>query len=276
MSFIRCFLFVVLISQYSKSHSQKFEFGVFGGGSQFYGDLNYSLYTNISNWAVGGLYRYNVSPHISFKSYIGYTELNAGDSKHKDVWFSSRNISFFSEVFELSQQIEFNFFHHDKKKEEHRFTPYLLSGLGVFYFNPKVNYQGSEYELRTMGTEGQASPASSQIVYNPLQMLFVFGGGAKYSFNKNISINFEITLRKTFTDYLDDVGGLYPDEDEILRYDPLNGNVVISLSDPSSNQSIGIDNRQRSSSKTNDDYMIFGIALTYTIHKNRPCPPVYN
>jgi hypothetical protein len=189
---------------------------------------------------------------------------------------SIRNLDFFSEVFELSQQVEFNFFHHDKKKEEHRFAPYALSGLGVFYFNPKAVWQGTEYELRSLGTEGQISPAATTIKYNPLQMFFIFGGGLKYSFNKNISLNIEVALRKTFTDYLDDVGGLYPDEDVILRYDPDNGNVVISLSDRSVNQSIGIDNRQRSSSKVKDDYMIFGIALTYTFHKNQPCPPVYN
>ena len=104
----------------------------------------------------------------------------------------------------------------------------------------------------------------------------LFGNSYVNSFNKNISINLEVALRKTFTDHLDDVGGLYPDEDEILRYDPANGNVVISLSDRSTDQSTGVDNRQRSSSRSKDDYMIFGIALTYTFHKNRPCPPVYN
>jgi len=276
MFFYRYLLCIGFLALFHFSFSQKNEFGVFGGGSQFYGDLNYSLYSNISNWSIGGLYRYNFNPHISFKNFISYTELKSGDQNHKDVWMSSRNLDFFSEVFEFSQQIEFNFFHYDKNKEKHRFTPYALAGLGVFYFNPKAVWLGTEYELRKLGTEGQVSPAATTIKYNPLQMFFIIGGGLKYSFNKNVSLNIEVALRKTFTDYLDDVGGLYPDEDVILRYDPANGDVVISLSDRSANHSLGIDNRQRSSSKVKDDYLIFGIAFTYTIHKNRPCPPVYN
>ena len=67
-----------------------------------------------------------------------------------------------------------------------------------------------------------------------------------------------MALRKTNTDYLDDIGGVYPDEDLVLRYDPKDGEIILALSDRSQDNLLGVDNKQRSSSKKKDNYLQFG------------------
>ena len=229
----------------------------------------------IASWNAGLLLRRNISEYWSYKTYASYTLLSASDIHARSLWVNSRNLSFSSEVVELSYQTELNFFAYDKTKSEKRFTPYWLSGFGVFYFNPKAELNGNLYSLRLLGTEGQGSAEEDKIKYNPIQMFFIFGGGFKWSFNKHWSINLEMALRKTNTDYLDDIGGVYPDEDLVLRYDPKDGEIILALSDRSQDNLLGVDNKQRSSSKKKDNYLIFGIHLTYTINR-QTCPMVYN
>ena len=60
MSFLRYLLFIGILNLFNNSYCQRFEFGVFGGGSQFYGDLNYSLYTSISHSEHYGYQGWNI------------------------------------------------------------------------------------------------------------------------------------------------------------------------------------------------------------------------
>jgi hypothetical protein len=52
-------------------------------------------------------------------------------------------------------------------------------------------------------TEGQSK------AYSQTQFSIPFGGGIRYRINRNFDASLEIGWRKTFTDYLDDVGGKY-------------------------------------------------------------------
>ena len=55
--------------------------------------------------------------------------------------------------------------------------------------------------LATLRTEGQAK------AYSKTQFSIPFGGGIRYRINRNFDASLEVGWRKTFFDYLDDVGG---------------------------------------------------------------------
>ena len=265
---IVCFCFSLLFAQ-------KTEIGVSVGASSFYGDINYGPNPNYSSYGLGGVYRKRHNDYLVSKTFASITSLNASDANSKTLWQSSRNLHFFTNIVECSQQLEINYFAYDKTKEDMRLSPYAFFGLGVLHFSPKVIFEGVQYDLRLLGTEGQNSANSTNVNYNPIKMFFVFGGGMKWSMNKHWSINLEIGLRRTNTDYLDDIGGVYPNEDLVMRYNPDNGQMIIDISDPSFNQQIGVDGKQRSSSKRKDAYLLSLFHITYTINR-QSCPMVYN
>ena len=68
-----------------------------------------------------------------------------------------------------------------------------------------------------MSTEGEGIAAfPSQKPYNLTEFAVPFGIGIKYAINDNINIGFELSQRKTFTDYLDDVSSHYVDYEKLL------------------------------------------------------------
>jgi hypothetical protein len=92
------------------------------------------------------------------------------------------------------------------------FVPYVFAGVAGFYHNPKGLVgpnapdglrSGTYVSLANLRTEGQSS------AYSKTQFSLPFGGGIRYRINRNFDASLEIGWRKTFFDYLDDVGGKY-------------------------------------------------------------------
>ena len=84
------------------------------------------------------------------------------------------------------------------------FVPYIFAGVAGFYNHPQGLYSDGTYvDLQPLKTEGQAT------AYSKAQISIPFGGGIRYRINRNFDASLEIGWRKTFTDYIDDVGGKY-------------------------------------------------------------------
>jgi hypothetical protein len=103
--------------------------------------------------------------------------------------------------------------------------PYLVVGFGVFNFNPKGVYTDttngikSWVALKPLRTEGQGIPINStdptQGLINEEYSLYStnisIGLGLKYAIKSNIHIGYELLIRRTNTDYLDDASKNYID-----------------------------------------------------------------
>ena len=84
------------------------------------------------------------------------------------------------------------------------FVPYVFGGIAGFYNNPQGLYSDGTYvDLQSLKTEDQAT------AYSKYQISIPFGGGIRYRINRNFDASLEVGFRKTFTDYIDDVGGKY-------------------------------------------------------------------
>lgn len=101
-----------------------------------------------------------------------------------------------------------------------KFQPYLLVGVSGFYFNPHGTYvdleSGGKFDvaLQPLRTEGQGLNAPDAVFpkgYSLFSYAAVGGIGFKFDIGKALGLGLEYQLRYTFTDYLDDVSGVYVD-----------------------------------------------------------------
>lgn len=270
---MRIFIIVagLLISFLPLKAQRGWELGAWAGVSYYFGDLNTTFNLSRPGPAGGASARFNFNNRLSAKFDLNYGRISADDQFSKNDFERARNLSFSSNIFEFSGQFEFNFMPYIHGSDDFPFTPYLFGGLSVFYFNPKAVFEGESYALRDMGTEGQFTGNE----YFLVQPALVYGGGVKFDLNDVWSVNVEISARRLFTDYLDDVSGLYADKDEILA---IRGPIALELSDRSTLEDrelfqIGQPGRQRGNAKDRDSFNFIKLGFMYYFGY-LPCPEI--
>lgn len=246
------------------------EVGLFLGGSYYAGDLNPSGHFNHIHPAVGVLYRKNYNPRMAIKGILSYGRISGNDASAKEESQRSRNLSFRSNIYEFAVEGEFNFLPYATGyKNFAATTPYVFAGIAVYHFNPMGMYQGSWHALQPLVTEGQGTVFTNIKTYSLTQFSIPFGVGAKINIDKRVGINLEWGLRKTFTDYLDDVSGMYVNP-VFLASDK--GVVAATLSDKSVSAEGGSNaGRQRGNSFTNDWYSFAGVIITFKLDGKAKC-----
>lgn len=196
-----------------KQTQKSFEFGWFSGISNYSGELRQLRFeVQKSEFATGLFFRRNFSDNFSYKTHVYYGKISGSDSDYQSLNIHQRNLSFETEIVEWAHLMEFSFMNFGTRTERIA-APYIFGGVSGFYFNPKANYQGEWVELQPLGTEGQGRPGYGE-KYERVQVAIPFGLGfnVKVGDQKDVVIGFEVGFHKTFTDYLDDVGGVYPDQ----------------------------------------------------------------
>lgn len=244
------------------------ETGGWLGTSAYFGDLNteFNLVPGLAGGLVG---RYNFNDRICVKFSANYGSVRADDADSKISYQQTRNLHFRSNIFEGTSQLEFNFLPYVHGSRDQFYTPYLFAGISVFHFEPQAEYEGEWVDLRPLGTEGQFKGEE----YSTFQGAIAYGAGFKIDLSYEWSLNFELSARRLFTDYLDDVSTVYPDFNDLGA---LHGQQAVDLSDPSIPNAEGIQlgapGRQRGNSNNNDIYAFFGVGLVYYFGDIR-CPP---
>jgi hypothetical protein len=263
-----CFLVAALFVLSIPVHGQfaRNEVGIFGGVSYYVGDLNPSKHFLLSKPGFGIIYRYNISPRFALKINGFYGTLEGSDASSKAN--VSRNLSFKSYITDISAEIELNFMRYITGHEHYKFSPYIFTGISLFNFNPKARLEGSWYALQPLGTEGQGTtlPNVSKR-YSLTNVAIPFGLGIKYSPAKFLCIGAEWGLRKTFTDYLDDVSTVYADP-VVLAAE--NTEIAAMLADRTvtpDGTAVNNTGLQRGNSKTKDWYSFAGIFVQFRIQQ---------
>lgn len=266
MSIVRYFVVFVCLLCAGNSYGQMlgWELGGWIGGSNYFGDLNTNYRLNRIQLAGGVMGRYNFNERLCFRLGANLGSIKAFDSDSKNVYEQRRNLSFKSLIAEGMGDFEFNFLPYVHGHREYFYTPYVYLGLGWFYFNPKTKLDGTWYNLREFGTEGQFKGEE----YNTIQTAIHYGLGFKIDLNYRWSINVEASARKIFTDYLDDVSKVYPDMGDL---ESQRGETAVMLSDRSEIPQIGQPGRQRGNGKKNDFYGMVGVGVMYYFGSIR-CP----
>jgi hypothetical protein len=251
-------LFSVLFA--SISFAQKSgDLGVMGGVTYYLGDLNPAMPFRMSKPAFGILYRQNFNTRISLRAHGIRGKVAGDDAVSKEN--PERNLNFESVITEAGLQLEINFFEYFIGSKMHSITPYIFGGASVFFFDPYGNVMGEKVELQPLSTEGQGSAAyPDRSPYNLYAFSMPFGLGVKYSVNKLIGVGAEWGMRKTTTDYLDDVSQTY--YLNLAGVDPAAVSVTELASDPLLTHNAGM---QRGNSRNTDWYSFAGVSVTVKI-----------
>lgn len=263
-------LVLALLVLPGRAQAQDWEYGMWAGFSNYFGDLNNQVSFEYMGPGTGVFARYNMGHRFAWKNGFNFGIVSFADEASPDPFQRARNLSFSSNILEITSQIEINFFKYDRTKDKLKFTPYLTFGVAGFYFNPKAELNGETYALQPVGTEGQNDESTGLKPYSRFNFAIPVGGGFKYSFHPAWTLGVEIGVRKTFTDYLDDVSGVYPTN--VYSFE-VQRSVAEALSDRSGEvgEPIGYPGKQRGISDKKDTYMFLGLSLSYTVIKMR-CP----
>jgi hypothetical protein len=243
------------------------ELGVLLGGSYYIGDLNQFNHFHGTKPAAGIVYRYNYHSRVSIRGNFTYAQVGATDADAKSDININRNLNFTSDIFELAGGVEFTYLPFFLGNDRYKGTAYVVAEIGLFRMNPKTSYNGDMVELQPLGTEGQGSDLSDKKNYSLTQLCIPLGVGVKFTLGKRAAISFEYGIRKTFTDYLDDVGSNSYVDPTLLAAS--NGPLASELS----NQSLdGSRFGKRGNSSTKDWYSFFGTMVTFRLGKPNRCP----
>lgn len=212
---MRKFVLILFVLPLTTLAQQRLNVTFFGGLSNYYGDMQAKRFTlDQSGLAIGAGLSYQLTPKFLVRTGLKYGKIGADDKSSKDPLLVTRNLNFKSPVIEANLLIDYSFFDLEEKK----FSPYLFAGLAWFGFNPYTHDTlGVKYYLRNLHTEGQGLPGNPGTQpYKLVQMSIPFGGGVRFKIAENAILGYEIGLRRTSTDYLDDLSNQYAIREELL------------------------------------------------------------
>ena len=262
-------LFIVAFAFSLSTNAQQFkpntEIGILLGTSYYLGDLN-TVHFNQPSPAAGLILRKNIDRRFTYKAEIMYLNIKSDERNSKDTIAKDRGLHFKSPIYEFSGQIEFNFLPYDPGNPLYTWTPFVYTGISLFNFNPKAEYDatGEWLDLQPLGTEGQGTSTTfnggTREKYSLIQYAIAMGSGVKIAVNPSFNIILEYGLRKTFTDYLDDVSTTYPGGGLNDMTDQ-----AIYMSDPSESHAL---DEGRGNPEKKDWYSFAGITLSFKLNNN--------
>lgn len=257
--------FVFFLCLANKSHAQYLEVGGMAGGTSYYGDLQKAK-PELGSFGptVALMARWNRSPRLAFKATATHGSFNATDLRTLG-YFRNRNLEVQTKLYELAVCAEYNLMPYDVMDGKTS-VPYVFGGLGGLYFNPQARYQGKFIDLRPLGTEGQFLEGGKK--YSPLQVVIPIGLGVKLALWQRLSVAFEFGIRQTFTDYLDDVGGKYPNLDILEKQNPIAAAMsykVTTITATTPSQRLSIEGQKRGDNYRFDRYYTAGFSMTYSL-----------
>jgi len=188
--------FLCLALTLSGQHNS--DYGVFGGGSSYMGDINPDRLLYSPRLAAGIFYRYNFHPRQSLRANIFYGGLRANDLDFNNDFQIARAASFSGSVTELALQYEFNFLPYSTMGKVWNYTPYFALGAGVVFINT------------TPAVAGIVSVNTAIFTYVPV---IPFSVGFKINIHKNLGLEAEYGFRKTFYDNFDGLKDLIAPSD---------------------------------------------------------------
>jgi hypothetical protein len=225
------------------------DIGIWGGGSNYMGDLENQTFTTFGFPAAGAYFRYNLHYRASIRAMF-LTGRIAGKGLIQGQEFRSQTASSatyegFSKLFQdLTLQAEINFLRYMIGNQKAGFTSYLTAGVGVMYF-PYA------YDPVFMYAINPATDKGTEYINNQvIAATLPFGMGIKFNVGARIGFGLEYQMRKLFSDRLDNL-------DDPLSHRNADG-YIVTYSDMFHN---------------NDWAGFLGIHLTYKIYLgSKPCP----
>jgi hypothetical protein len=213
----KLYLIALVTAAFSIKAQWLWDYGVTLGATNYLGDIGGKEKTRRdfvadmklakTRWDGGVFVRYKWQPKLSLKLAFDYVRIEGDDKLSTNPGRMYRNFNFKNDLLDLGLTGEFFFYEDPDLGNTYRyrnsFRAYIFGGVGGTYTNPKTLYKGEYVKLNQYYIEGYN--------YKKFVLNIPMGMGFYFTFDKKHRFGFEMNYRKTFTDYLDDISGNYPD-----------------------------------------------------------------
>lgn len=256
-----------------ESWSQDLKFKTFAGTTRYYGDLAPYSFINATSEAhlsLGVSVGVQINDFYSLNLRYLTAKISGNDALSTNPKIRARNLRFESPINEIGliNEININNLLWDGKSK-YGIHFILSAGLNLYNFNPRTDLNGNIYFLQPLGTEGQGLSGKDENLYELTQWNVPYGLNIEFRINERFNMGIEVSSRYTFTDYLDDVSGNYPDY-ELLSES--RGEIALALSNRMSElpgaTNIAEPGDSRGDPSSNDWYLVTGIYFSYYFGPN--------
>ncbi|UAY50925.1 DUF6089 family protein [Ferruginibacter albus] len=258
----RILVIALLVSSFNVS-AQKFHLTLFGGMSNYMGDMQSKPFTfDEAHAAYGGGLLYEITDQLSARANVTIGTVSGNDRSSSSSLVRDRNLNFTSPVTEAQLGLEYDIL----SLYEHQLTPYVFAGVAYFSFNP-YTYDSLNVKtyLQPLGTEGQGF-YQGRTKYSLNQLAIPVGVGLKFAISDNVRLAIEVGYRKLFTDYIDDLSMSYADPAQLLA---INGPKAYELAfrgdELHNGQTYPTGGSIRGNPKTKDWYYFSGVTLSFRL-----------
>ncbi len=206
----------VSIAQTFQSSSKEIGYQI--GTSYYLGDLNpNNPLGGRQHVTQGGYYRHHFNSRVGVRLQLLQGVVEAWDEDSENGWAQNRNLHVRNKIVEFSVSGEINYIDHVMGDPGDRLTGYLSAGIAYFTHDPEAqDSYGNWHPLQPLGTEGQGWVLDNN-PYKLSGLAIPIGMGFKMNVGPAIAFQIEWGLRKTWTDYLDDVSRSYVSPVEIRQ-----------------------------------------------------------
>jgi hypothetical protein len=192
-----------IIGVFTTTAQRHFYMGAFGGITNYKGDLGSNMLPSKPNGVGGMSMVFELNHRMLIRAEFNYGKVHGSDKFSKGN--KARNLDFHSKITELALNFEYIAF----DLYEYKVSPYLFIGVGTFKFTPyTVDENGNTILLTDLSTEGQGFYKNRK-EYKLQKLCIPFGGGLQWALSPRTRLALELGVRKTNTDYLDDVSTTY-------------------------------------------------------------------
>ena len=196
------------------SMGQTLYMGATIGAGNYQGELKDGVVTTRgSRLAFGAGLQYTPNERVAVGTELTSAMLGGSDRYNTFYFARRRNLHFDTRIWEWSLSARVNLL----VDRESIAIPYLTAGLALFKVDPFTTApSGERVFLYPLSTEGQSLAGSGTPPHRNSNLSIPFGGGLEMRLTRRLRLDIELASRKTFTDYIDDVGNAYPDGDLLL------------------------------------------------------------
>jgi hypothetical protein len=214
------------------SAQYRLDFGLKVGASNYLGDIGgkylprrdfvVDMHLASTRMSAGAYVRYKVNKRLALSANFDWIRITDRDAYTTYAPRRARNANFRNDLLELGGRAELTIWYDNDIGNKGYYNPdfkvFLFAGVAGYTSNPKgqiykegeVQYNGEWFELRDWKTEGQTEAYSKYGVAIPA------GIGAYVTYNKKWRVQWDLSWRSVFTDYLDDISTVYttPNSDD--------------------------------------------------------------
>ncbi len=173
---------------------QSVDIGFYGGAGTYFGDMTKIDFKSSLNPAYGGFLRYNFNPRYGLRLNVVNGTIGATGQYDYQPWSFSKN------VFDASLLFEFNFLKYIVGEKETPWSTYIFGGIGVQTYNFDRNNDAVLQQVTELTYWDHVAPAGPVITPT-----IPFGLGVKVNLSKRWGLGIEGSMRKTFSDKLDNL-----------------------------------------------------------------------